>query len=194
MDTCILIDNEQLCFLKATPTVKQAEYWADILAPNHDFLITGTSNRDYSCYSSYELRLLYFNTVGEAVPDTIEYGKILKGVADIARSLAVDETPIMELRSKLGRDLAPIDPRPAPEKRSSPKSSGPAKTPGRPKPGSSTGKVWEIADQMHAGDPGLGIDSKEFRTCVIEECVKSGINASTASTQFGKWKKHLNQA
>lgn len=191
MSHCVLIDNEQLCFLKATPTVKQAEYWADIIAPTHDYLITGDANKDYSSYSHYELRILYYNTTGEAVPDNIEYNKILKGVADLARSLILDETPLEELQAKLGREIGPVDPRPAPEKGGrKPSSPGPT-TVTRPKAGSSTGKVWEIADS-HYGE-GIPIDGA-FRTKVIETCVTAGINPATASTQFGKWKKHLNQA
>jgi len=190
MDRCILIDNEQLCFIKATETVRQAEYWADILLPKRDFIITGESNRDYSCYSNYELRMLYYNTVGTNVPDNIEYAKMLKGVADLARALILDETSVEDLKKKLGHEVPPVDPRPATEKpRKS--SSGTSKPAGRPKEGSTTAKVWLIADQMNANDPGLGYDSKEFRTCVINECTKDGINPSTAATQFGKWKKHL---
>ena len=62
------------------------------------------------------------------------------------------------------------------------------KAPNRPREGTTTAHVWDIADGMHASDPGLGIDSKEFRTCVIDQCVEAGINKSTAATQYGKWK------
>lgn len=58
---------------------------------------------------------------------------------------------------------------------------------GRPKAGTATGTVWETADalQAQAGEP-------PERAVVIEACVKKGINAATASTQYGKWRKSLN--
>lgn len=54
----------------------------------------------------------------------------------------------------------------------------------RPKSGTSTGKVWDIADKLFA----LGLTDKELRKQVIAECEGEGVNASTASVQFGKWK------
>lgn len=59
-------------------------------------------------------------------------------------------------------------------------STGPAT---RPKAGTSTGKVWDIADELSAK-----LKDKELRKAVIERCEQEGINASTASVQFGKWK------
>jgi hypothetical protein len=66
--------------------------------------------------------------------------------------------------------------------------------PARPKPGTSTGKVWEFADTALAaaikdGDPReVAINDKALRKAVISLCEAEGINASTASVQFGKWK------
>lgn len=60
--------------------------------------------------------------------------------------------------------------------------SGPAT---RPKAGTSTGKVWDIADALAPEHEG---DDKALRKAVVSACEKEGINASTASVQFGKWK------
>lgn len=46
-----------------------------------------------------------------------------------------------------------------------------------------TRRVWEIADETCPH--GAEID----RAAIIEACVAQGINASTAGTQFSKWKK-----
>lgn len=54
----------------------------------------------------------------------------------------------------------------------------------RPKAGSSTGKVWDIADDVSK----TITDAKALRKAVIDRCVQEGINQSTASVQFGKWK------
>lgn len=63
-------------------------------------------------------------------------------------------------------------------------SDGQSSVPGRPRAGSSTGRVWDIADSFKDK---YGTD-KELRKAVIDACVAEGINSSTASVQFGKWK------
>lgn len=58
----------------------------------------------------------------------------------------------------------------------------------RPKAGTTTAKVWDIADALLKTQKGKISDAKSFRAAVINECVEAGINSSTASVQFGKWK------
>ena len=75
----------------------------------------------------------------------------------------------------------------APKAQAAPKPAGDHNGNGRPKTGTATGTVWETADALKAqvGEP-------PERAAVIEACVKKGINAATASTQYGKWRKSLN--
>jgi len=54
----------------------------------------------------------------------------------------------------------------------------------RPGPGTSTGKVWDIADKISAK-----LKAPAPRADVLKEAEASGINAATASTQYGKWRK-----
>lgn len=75
-----------------------------------------------------------------------------------------------------GTPAAP-KPRPAP--------SGPAT---RPKAGTSTGKVWDFADEESAKVGAADRTGKAVRAAVIRRCELEGINPSTASVQFGKWK------
>lgn len=96
--------------------------------------------------------------------------------------------------SRAPRTAAPPPPGttpPAPQPRRSRSAAGaavaraprePGAASGRPKPGSTTGKVWDIADKLAADYTG-----KELRRAVIKECEANGINASTGSVQFGKW-------
>lgn len=53
----------------------------------------------------------------------------------------------------------------------------------RPRSGTITGKVWEIADrikqQMGSAD----------RRAVVTACINEGVNINTANTQFQYWKK-----
>lgn len=60
----------------------------------------------------------------------------------------------------------------------------PSEPAGRPKAGSATGRVWEIADEVAE----TITDEKALRKSVIDKCIQEGINKSTASVQFGKWK------
>lgn len=71
-----------------------------------------------------------------------------------------------------------------------PKPSKAATTPTtRPKAGTSTGKVWDIADRISAAYVGADRFSKAVRASIIEECEKAGINPATAGVQYSKWAK-----
>lgn len=79
-------------------------------------------------------------------------------------------------------DDDPLPPKDEPkQERAQREPSGPSQ---RPKAGSSTGKVWDIADEVSQ----TITDAKALRKAVIDRCVQEGINQSTASVQFGKWK------
>jgi len=72
----------------------------------------------------------------------------------------------------------------APIARTRPVSDGP---PEQPKAGSKTGRVWEIAEMIWQKS-GCASNIKAMRKEIIEACEGEGINSSTASVQFGKWK------
>jgi hypothetical protein len=63
-----------------------------------------------------------------------------------------------------------------------------------PKAGSKTGRVWEIAETEykkeleHREKFGGAFDAKALRKSIIFNCEAEGINGSTASVQYGKWK------
>lgn len=54
----------------------------------------------------------------------------------------------------------------------------------RPKDGTKTGRVWEIADAMSndAGEPAK-------RKPVLDAAIAEDINPATAATQYGRWRK-----
>jgi hypothetical protein len=55
----------------------------------------------------------------------------------------------------------------------------------RPSKGTVSGRVWEIADQLsRAGEPA-------HRADVVAKAVAENIDAKTASTQFGAWKRAI---
>jgi hypothetical protein len=57
-----------------------------------------------------------------------------------------------------------------------------------PKGGSKTGRVWEIAEPIWAA-AAKPENWKEIRKAIVEACEAEGINGSTASVQYGKWKQ-----
>jgi hypothetical protein len=57
-----------------------------------------------------------------------------------------------------------------------------------PKSGSKTGRVWEIADAILEQYPARPTDFKTLRGKIITACEAEGINSSTASVQYGKWR------
>lgn len=200
MDKHVLINNDTLEIVKVVPTMEQALSWAEALMPYNDFLVVGTENKEYSCYTHYELASIYHNATGDTVPREMEYAKLLQGVVHLAKNWAVDETEAETIQEEYGVTV-PDEPEPprvavvaaplpdtAPSGKSRP-AAAPAKAPGRPKPGSSTGKVWDIADKVLADHADMGLNAKELRATVIAQCEAEGINPSTAATQFGKWKK-----
>lgn len=57
-----------------------------------------------------------------------------------------------------------------------------------PKGGSKTGRVWEIAEPIYEAAP-KPVDWKALRKQIVAACEAEGINSSTASVQYGKWKQ-----
>jgi hypothetical protein len=197
MSRSVLINTDKLQFLKACSckdSVARLEVWAEILAPKDDFLITGEEKRCYASFTLMELKLLYRNTASREL-DVDSYSKALTEVARLAEQVPDDETGFVDLLAKLGKPMPEQSAAPAPEKKSKANSSPKAKKatdpdalPSRPKEGSATAKVWEIADKLFEEfKPDLA--DKDFRNYVIEQAEKEGLNPSTAQVQFGKWKK-----
>lgn len=55
----------------------------------------------------------------------------------------------------------------------------------RPKAGTKTGRVWELADQMSEANGG-----RARRKDVMAACEAEDLNAATAATQYGRWRKY----
>lgn len=54
----------------------------------------------------------------------------------------------------------------------------------RPKDGTTTCRVWEIADEISSK-----LGKPADRKAVIDQVHAEGINTSTGATQYGKWRK-----
>lgn len=55
----------------------------------------------------------------------------------------------------------------------------------RPKAGTKTGRVWEIADEKASASGG-----RARRKDVLAQCEAEELNAATAATQYGRWRKY----
>lgn len=103
-------------------------------------------------------------------------------IAEYSAAKLLDSPVFAQLKDQMQADAAPkprvTTPRPASE-------SGAAVE--APKHGSKTGRVWEIAEPIYqaAADK---TDWKTIRKLVVAACEAEGINSSTASVQYGKWK------
>ncbi len=55
----------------------------------------------------------------------------------------------------------------------------------RPTSGTATGRVWDVADMIseQLGEPAT-------RGAVIKQLVSEGVNAATAATHYGRWRKY----
>lgn len=93
----------------------------------------------------------------------------------------MDDRPLESLEAEVARtcpDIAAGLP-PQPKEERDPNAPAP-----RPKSTSMTGIVWLIADEQFV----LAGNQMPDRKAVIDACVAEEINASTASTQYSKWK------
>jgi hypothetical protein len=57
----------------------------------------------------------------------------------------------------------------------------------RPGPGTITGRVWEIADEIYEKTGEMN------REAVVTECMEEGIKMNTASTQYSHWKNAMQE-
>lgn len=108
------------------------------------------------------------------------------------REIIRSPQPVIKVQSAPSIPVAPSIPS-APGIPSAPKIPSapriPSAPPTAPKAGSTTGKVWEIADGFFSEDASQTRDMKTFRAKVITACEAIGINPGTAATQFGAWKR-----
>lgn len=135
-----------------------------------------------------EALMLYRNMTG-LVRNMMDYPIVLDDLAVLARALPetiIEPSPLPPgeeeyvIPVSTPPQLAPLTPRSHPKPDSKP----------NPKPPSSkgsTGRVWEIADDVYGGFPDTPV--KELRALVIQTCTEAGIHPATAATQWSKWKK-----
>ena len=191
--TSLLIDLDEMRLLKKVEgenEVRRCEYWADILIPKNEFYVTGTMGRDLSKFTLMELQLLYNNEAGSRATFK-EYSRAIELVKHVIDQMKPAEETVGQLVRKLGKPLKEQSFTPVKEK-PEPKSKQSGGIPTRPKAGTMTARVWEAADWLYSQQESKDCNAKSLRDEVVKVCVDNGVNGSTASTQFAKWKKALN--
>lgn len=186
----MLIDLEELKIVKRSGHL-ECGCWADLEWSDKSVYIGPFMHKTFSQFQERQLMTLYKNTFGKDLP-LQPYNEMLREVLFQARQMECDPTSLTELKKRLiekypqdaghysqvkpwsgfGGVSAPnVDKNPA---------NGPIQA---PKAGSTTGRVWQIADEEFA----KCLDLKACRKTIIARCTEEGINPSTAATQYSKW-------
>lgn len=186
----VLIDKKTYKPLVRTPEMLACEYFRDILIPVNEYAVLLVDKKSFSTFEGSELFAMFKKCypVGRKVPAS--YAEAVQAAFDYCSNMEEDTTSVADLLVRCGGrpQEKPTYVPPLPfEKRENVKKAYVAKV-GRPKEGSTTGKVWDIADELFTEG---SVISKAFRTSVIEGCIEAGLNASTAATQYAKWKKYI---
>lgn len=165
--------------------------WAkalDEVAPEAIVIGEAASSQTYSKFTDAELRLLYRNTTGLQYEGS-DYSALLQSCKALGLQLEPLPTPPELVR--LPNRPVPETPALTPRKTPVAKVKGATPTPGtRPKPGTVTGRVWDIADEVAAAMPDA--DHKAQRAEIIRRAVAEGINLATVQVQYSKWRGSKN--
>lgn len=183
----ILINNAELVIINNSATLEQAVAWADVHCPNDDFTVVGDDHTHYTGYTDFELRVLLEKLTGKQHTATTDRSLTINAIIKGAEELAVDNTPLDEVIAQ----AKPKTVKPTISSKGEKKiSDGSVSDIKRPKEGTTTGRIWAIIDGII---PALKTAGLPDRSYVIELCVIEGISASTAATQYSKYKRYLNQ-
>lgn len=154
------------------------------IPPNAIVIGEANAKRTYSALTDMELKMLYRNTTGYQ-HDGFDYSAMIQS----CRALGLALEPLPTPSGLLKRATSLPQEKTAPTSR---KTALPAKVKGssgpiaRPKPGTATGQVWDIADQVVTSMPDSPV--KALRAEIIKRATEAGINPATAQVQYGKWK------
>lgn len=205
-----VIDREEMKFIAIAPNHEIAVLIADIASVDTTVVTFQLDvKRHFSHFGVLELMLLHKNTSGiPSVPGSImNYGQAIQKCYDLAMALPTDPRSIFDLTKEVAALPDPEVPKTMPKlppilqrlpagqdyptttnvvMPKEPRSSTP-RAPGAAPSKGATGKVWGIADRVHAENGG-GPITKELRGKIIAACEAEGINGGTAATQYGKWK------
>jgi len=171
----------------------RAALWGRIYkAKGSDVIGPPLEGRGFSKLTLEQLQYLYWNLTQQ--PPSGEFAELVQKLVEVVKTIKEDDTPIATLEAEVKQlypddSLTPAAPK-AEKKVREPRVPGEA--PERPKATSTTGLVWELADQqfgiLHPSGDASTADWKFIRAGVMDACETEGINSATAATQYSKWK------
>lgn len=182
----VLVNTETFELVSASTQPNSAKCLAiiaDIEIPSSDYLIIGpTAEWLEKSFTHDELIKIYAVATDDEIERALPITLLRRCVA-LLNCVSINTQTSVELEKVLGRPFR-VKKTPEPEKSLRKKSS---KQGGytRPKMGTATGKVWDIADEMLEANGVIPL-----KLTVVIACEVAGINPSTAATQYGKWKSN----
>lgn len=148
----------------------------------------------YSCFTEMELKLLHKNLTG-IMPPAQDYPTLIKAVQAAVREIEPLPTPsILRPNRPPAYEYTelPFGNKPVAREIPKPLPKATPKEITRPRAGTATGRVWDIADAL--ADELGSWQGKDFRAKLIEKCSGEGINPATTQVQYSKWKGSRNLA
>lgn len=180
----LVLLNMQKMVIVATSRQPKASLCLSIIADMKkvpdDYLIVGADPGSFNKSLSFNQKMsIYQNMTGDtikrAMDDTVTFQ-----IKNLFEHFEEDLRSVDKLKQDLGRPFK-VSKLPIAEKKLGALPSSVK----RPSAGTATGKVWDICDKvMNMQNP----PKLPNRDQIIGLCVNAGINASTAATQYGKWK------
>lgn len=173
--------------------MKRAALWGRIYkAKGNEVIAPPLEGRGFSKLTLEQLQYLFWNLTQQA--PSSDFGELVQKLVEVVKTIKQDDTPLATLEAEVKR-LYPDDPltpaAPKAEKKAR-EPRAPGEAPERPKATSTTGLVWDLADQqfgiLHPSGDASTADWKIIRAGVMDACETEGINPATAATQYSKWK------
>jgi hypothetical protein len=182
LDSSTLESSKVLCVAQ---DAERANLLAKIATAGNDSVsVFPLEGRSFSKLEKLQLQYVFWNNFQIAPPE--DYAELLRECLARFSEYPVDSVPVSALLVAV-RKLYPNE-----ETNPIPKGKPSEVTPTRPRAVSTTGRVWELADVCFAK---VGnVFTPELRKNVIAACTVDGINESTSSTQYSRWKKAKEQS
>lgn len=179
--------------------------------PGQKVVAPPLEGRSFSKFEKELNQYLFWNSFQQTPPE--DYSLLLKSLVLECEKIQVSETDLPWLKAELANynydveltttghnyvmGKVPNPPRPKVQKEQTEKKEKVPKEPKapraegepiRPKPNSTCGIIWQVLDEQYENEK----DFKELKKICQEILVqKEGINASTFSVQFTKWKNQI---
>ncbi len=154
--------------------LREAQLWGQLFeAEGRRVMAPLLAAKSFAKFDGGTLQYLYWNTLHQTPPD--DYHLLVEKCLAAINSMPIDMTSVEELEARVASIQRVEDTAVQPDKKPVAPSVRPAGT-------TTTGRVWTIATSLIVGNV------LPDRKAVVAACEKEGINPSTASTQYGKWR------